>query len=184
MAVEFYVEQADRSPQSGLANEEVYAGELVNDAGAGVDLLTFADSGENAALARYDGQSFARAYGDEVREPKYVPSDEQRNRVQYQRFEDNALFRIRTIADEAAAAPSIGHRDVVGVVDEGTADAPANAKGRVVEEGYTNGATTYDRATGNFKAVGIAYRPARQTGDVADEYDYPVRVEMFDSVEA
>lgn len=184
MAVEFYVESADRNPQSGLANEEIYAGELVNDAGAGVNLLTFGDSGENAALARYDGQSFAREYDDEVRERKYDPTDEQRNRVQYQRFEDDARFRIRTIGDESAAAPSISHRDVVGVVDEGTGDAPANAEGRIVEEGYTNGATTYDRATGNFKAVGIALRPARQTGGVADEYDYPVRVEMFDSVEA
>lgn len=183
MAVEFYVESADRNPQSGLANEEIYAGELVNDAGAGVDLLSFADSGENAALARYDAQSFAREYDDEVREAKYEPDDEQRNRVQYQRFEDDARFRIRTISDTDAAAPSISHRDVVGVVDEGEGEAPAEAEGRLVEEGYTNGATTFDRDTGNFKAVGIALRPARQTGGVMDEYDYPVRVEMFDGLE-
>lgn len=184
MAVEFFVEQADRSPQSGLANEEIYAGELVNDAGSGVDLLAFGDSGENAALARYDGQSFARNFDDEVREPKYDPNDDQRNRVQYQRFESGALFRVRTIDDDSATAPSISHRSVVGIVDEGTGDAPSAPEGRVVEEGYTNGTTTYERGNSNFKAIGVAYRPARQTGGVMDEYDYPVRVEMFDGLEA
>jgi len=184
MATEFYVEQADRSPQSGLVTEEVVAGELISDDGDGVTVLTFADSGENAGLARYDAQSFAREFDDDVRTPTYDPNDDMRNRAQYQRFEDSGIFRIRTIDDESAAAPAISHRDVVGYVDESEGDAPADAEGRLVEEGYTNGATTFDRSTGNFKAVGVAYRPSRRSGQTLDEYDYPVRTIMFSEPKA
>ena len=179
MATEFYVEQADRSPQSGIASEEIYAGTLVYDDGTGVSNLVFADADGEFGLARYDATAFAREYDDEVREDKYEPNDPQRERVQYQAFEDSMVGRPRTISDDTAAAPAIGHRDVIGYIDETVGDAPANAAGRVVEEGYTNGATTFDRATGNFKAIGVAYRPGRRTGEAIDEYDYPVRVVFY-----
>lgn len=185
MALEFYVEQADRSPQSGLANEEVYAGELVHDDGDGVDVLSFADTDGTVGLARYDAQAMAAEWEDDVVEEKYLPNDETRNRVQYQPQEDSAIVRVRTIEDTAAPAPAIGHRTVVGVVDETNADAPANARGRVVEEGYSTDldgdgtTTTFNRENGNFKAVGVAYRPGQRAGEALTEYDDPVRVIMF-----
>jgi hypothetical protein len=184
MAVEFYVEQADRSPTSGIANEDIYAGELVHDDGDGADVYVYADGDENVYLARYDAQSFAREYEDEVREDKYVAGDEQRNRVQEQPVkEGGARLRIRTPNDNGTdPAPSITDGDAVGVIDAagGTASSAAEFQGRIVEEGYTDdAATTYDRASGNFRAIGEAYRPARQNGDTMDEFDYPVRVELF-----
>jgi hypothetical protein len=175
MALEFYVEQADRSPQSGVANESVYAGELVYDAGSGVDVLSFADGNDNVALARYDAEEMAAEWEEDIVEEVYDAGD----RVQYQPIEDSAILRIRTPEDDTAAAPSVSHRDVVGIVDESAGDAPADVEGRVVEEGYTNGATTFDRSTGNFKAVGVAYRPAQRNGDAETRYDHPVRVIMF-----
>lgn len=180
MALEFYVEQADRSPQSGLANEAIYAGELVNDGPAdGVDLLSFADTGQ-VGLARYDAEAMAAEWDEEVVDEVYDAGQ----RVQYQPQEDSAIVKVRTIGDETATAVSIGHQNVVGVVDETVGDAPANADGRLVEEGYTNGATTFDRATGNFKAVGVAYRPGQRAGEKLTEYDDPVRVILFSELKA
>lgn len=187
MALEFYVEQADRSPQSGVVDEVITAGELISDAGSGVSKLTFADSGEHAGLARYDATAFARDYDDDIRQPQYDPNDPQRERAQYQPFEDSAVVKIRTIEETTAGvttAPSIGHKDVVGIVDETDADAPSSA-GRIVEEGYTNdenndaATTTYNRSNSNFKAVGVAYRPAKQAGDSVTTYDTPTRVVLF-----
>lgn len=183
MALEFYVEQADRSPQSGLANEAIYAGELVNDDGAGVNVLSFADTGDNAGLARYDAEAMAAEWEEDVVEEVYDTDQ----RVQYQPQEDSAIVRIRTVDETTAgvtAAPSISHRDVVGIVDESDADAPS-APGRVVEEGYVNDenddatTTTFNRANGNFKAVGVAYRPGQRAGEAETRYDHPVRVIMF-----
>lgn len=187
MALEFYVEQADRSPHSGLANESIYAGELVNDEGAGVDVLTFAASGEGAGLARYDAEAMAAEDEDEVVEEVYDTDQ----RVQYQPFEDSAVVRVRTIEETTAGvttAPDINHQDVVGIVDETDADAPSSP-GRVVQEGYVNdenddaATTTYNRTNSNFKAVGVAYRPdtnpAPVAGQQAEGFDYPVRVVLF-----
>jgi len=108
-------------------------------------------------------------------------------RVQYQPLEDSAILRVRTVeetTDGVTAAPSISHRDVVGIVDEADADAPSSA-GRVVEEGYVNdenddaATTTFNRSNSNFKAVGVAYRPGQRAGQAEDRFDHPVRVIMF-----
>jgi hypothetical protein len=183
MALEFYVEQADRSPQSGIVNEIVKPGELVFDGGSGVDVLQFADDGANAALARFDAQAFAREYDDDVVTPQYDPNDEQRNRAQYQPFEDSAIVKVRTPEDNSTdPAPSIGHRDVVGYVDasavQGTAD---EFQGRIVQEGYDDGTTVFNRSNNNFKAVGVAYRPAGplNKGTAVSEFDDPTRVVLF-----
>lgn len=188
MALEFYVEQADRSPQSGVANEQIYAGELVHDDGDGVDVLTYAatdeDAGGHLGLARYDAEAFApRTMEDQADD--FYETDE---RVQYQPQEDSAVVRVRTPEDNGTdPAPTIDHKTVVGVVDAagGTIASAGEFQGRVVEEGYTDGAgtpTTYDRSTGNFKAVGVAYRPDKMhaaVGDSNNVFDYPVRVVLF-----
>jgi hypothetical protein len=189
MATEFYVEQADRSPHSGVANEDIYAGELVHDDGDGVDVLTYAatdeDAGGHVGLARYGGQAFAREYEDEVREDKYVAGDPQRERVQYQPVEDSAVVRIRTPEDNGTdPAPDVNHQTVVGVVDASAVQGSAGEfQGRVVEEGYDDGTTTFNRSNNNFKAIGVAYRPdqnpAPVAGQQAESFDYPVRVVLF-----
>jgi hypothetical protein len=184
MALEFYVEQADRSPQSGLANEVIEPGELVHDAGAGVDVLTFSDGVENVGLARYDAQAFAREYDDQVVEDQY----EVDQRVQYQPFEDSAVVKVRTPKDNGTdPAPTIAHRSVVGYVDASAVQGSADEfQGRIVEEGYSDGTTTFDRASDNFKAVGVAYRPAGplNKGGNVSEYDDPIRVVLFSEPQA
>lgn len=189
MALEFYVEQADRSPQSGLANESIYAGELTHDDGAGVNVLTYAASDEDAGghigLARYDAEAMAAEDMDEVVDEVYDTDQ----RVQYQPFEDSAIVRIRTPEDNGTdQAPAIGHRDVVGIVDAagGTIASASEFQGRIVQEGYTDNAgtpTTYNRSNNNFKAAGVAYRPDSMhtsvAGDQSDSFDYPVRVILF-----
>jgi hypothetical protein len=185
MALEFYVEQADRSPHSGLANEVIEPGELVHDDGAGVDVLTFADDASNAGLARFDAQAFAREHDDQVVPKEYDPSEEMRNRVQYQPFEDSAVVKVKTPKDNGTdPAPSVSHRTVVGIVDAagGTVSSAGEFQGRIVEEGYTDdAATTYDRSSGNFKAIGVAYRPAGplNKGGSVSEFDDPIRVVLF-----
>lgn len=192
MALEFYVEQADRSPKSGVANESIYAGELVHDDGNGVDVLTYAATDADAAghvgLARYDTEAMAAKDMDAVVDEVYDTGQ----RVQYQEMEDSAVVRVRTPEDNGTdPAPSISHKTVVGVIDAAgaTAASAPEFQGRVVQEGYTdNAATTYDRGSGNFKAVGVAYRPdkmhASVAGDQADSFDYPVRVVLFSDLKA
>lgn len=190
MALEFYVEQADRSPQSGVANETVYAGELVHDDGDGVDVLTYAATDEDAeghvGLARYDAEAMAAETEEDVVDESYASGE----RVQYQRHEGSAVVRVRTPEDNGTdPAPTIDHETVVGVIDAagGTVASAGEFQGRVVEEGYTDNAgtpTTYNRSNGNFKAVGVAYRPgqtnpASVAGDQSDSFDYPVRVELY-----
>lgn len=186
MALEFYVEQADRSPHSGVANEDIYAGELVHDDGFGVDVLTYAttdeDAGGHIGLARYDAEAMAAETDEDVADELYNSGQ----RTQYQPFEDSAVVRIRTPEDNGTdPAPDINHKDVVGVLDDGsTVSSASEFQGRVVQEGYTDdAATTYNRSSGNFKAVGVAYRPdqnpAPVAGQQAESFDYPVRVVLF-----
>jgi hypothetical protein len=188
MALEFYVEQADRSPQSGVANETIKAGELVHDDGDGVNVLTYAatdeDAGGHLGLARYDAEAMAPRTDEDVGDENYDSGQ----RVQYQPQEDSAVVRVRTPEDNGTdPAAAIDHKTVVGVIDAagGTVASAAEFQGRVVEEGYTDGAgtpTTYDRSSGNFKALGVAYRPDKMhaaTGDSNNTFDYPVRVVLF-----
>lgn len=188
MAVQFYVEQADRSYLSGVADEAVKAGVLIADpAGAGVRRLEFADN-DYDGLAVYDPEVLAAEDHDVDTTPAdftYASDD----RVRYQPSEDGAILKIRTIRDNSTdPAPSIDHRDVVGIVDEtsGTLSGTAqDFEGRLVQEGYSDGdatPTTYNRSNTNFKAVGRAHRPGKQAGDTVSAFDEPVRVVTFDEL--
>lgn len=185
MATQFYVEQADRGYLSAIANEAITAGTLVHDDGAGLDQLLFADEDEDFGLAVYDAETLAAEDHDintTVADFAYDTGD----RAKYQPAEEAAIVKIRTITDNADdPAPSIGHRDIVGIVDEtdGTLESgAANYAGRIVEEGYTSNDTTpvtFNRTNNNFKAVGRAHRPAKQNGNTVTAYDEPVRVVLF-----
>jgi len=178
MAVQYYVEQSDRAYQSGVAAEKVYAGELVHDDAGSISAFAFAD-GDYSGLALYDPEFMAAEDEDAIADESVEAGD----LVRYAPDEDAAVVHIRTPEDGGQAAPAIGHKNVVGVVDDGSADAPAEMVGRIVEEGYSNGSTTFDRATGNFIAIGEAYRPGQQNGDSVTEFDTTVRVELYGSGE-
>lgn len=187
MAVQKYIDQADRSPQSGVAAEAVKAGELVFDNAGSVRRVEFAD-GELDGLALYDPEFMAAEDEDAVADEAVEVGD----LLRYSPQEDAARLYVRTLEESTAgvtAAPSIGHEDVVGFVDGSDANAPS-AEGRIVEEGYTNDedddttTTTFSRANNNFLAIGEAYRPAKQSGDSVTDFDVPIRVELYGSVEA
>jgi len=183
MAVEFYIESADRPAQSGIANSAVVAGELVNDAGSGVDPMEFAD-GDHVGVAEYSEEFLSAEDEDAIANEEYAVGD----RVIYGGNADADVIKVRTIEDNGTdPAPSISHGDIVGVVDEtsGTLSSQADFEGRIVEEGYTDGdatPTTYNRANNNFLAIGRAYRPAKQNGDSVTDFDTPVRVVVFGEV--
>lgn len=187
MATEFYVEQADRAPSSGVADEAVKTGVLVFDAGSGVRRLEFADN-DYEGLALYSSEELA-AEDHDVNTTAADFTYASGERVRYQPSEDGAVVKIRTIKDNGTdPAPSISHRTVVGVLDETTATLSGSAQdfeGRIVEEGYTDGdstPTTYNRSNSNFKAVGRALRPAKQSGNTLSAHDEPVRVVTFDEL--
>lgn len=185
MAVQFYLESADRPSQSGLADEQITPGVFVSDGGAGVTRFAFAD-GDYDGLALYDPEWLSAEDEDAIANGYYEVDD----RVRYHPSEDAAVVKARTIDDDTVAAPSIGHGDIVGIVDDSDANAPGTPQGRLVEEGYTSDAdgdgtsTTFSRANGNFLAVGRAYRPARQPGGTVGEFDGIVRVILFSEAQA
>lgn len=186
MGVQFYVESADRPPQSGVANESITPGELVTDDGAGVNKFSFSD-GDYDGLALFEPEYVLAVDEDEVTYPGTYDTGD---RVRFHPSEDAAVVRVRTPEDNSQTAPSIGHRDVVGVIDDSDGDAPAGSVGRVVEEGYTadaNGdgtSTTFNRSSSNFLAVGRAYRPGKQNGDTVSDFDDPIRVVLFEDAKA
>lgn len=188
MAVQFYLESADRPSQSGVANEQITPGELVVDDGTGVNAFTFSD-GDYGGLALYDPEWLSAEDEDAIANGYYATGD----RVRYHPSEDAAVAKVRTIADDGDdAAPSISHGTIVGVCDDSDTNAPDSAAGRIVEEGYaqddtddgTANGTTFSRANNNFLAVGRAYRPAKQAGDTVTAFDEPVRVVLFGEAKA
>jgi hypothetical protein len=180
MATEFYIESKDRPAQSGIANAAVVAGELVFDDGSGVDPMEFAD-GDFSGVAEYSEEFLSADDIDAIADEEYQTGD----RVIYGGAEDAAVIKVRTPEDNSTdPAPSIGHGDIVGVVDEtSTVASAAEFEGRVVQEGYTDdAATTYNRGNSNFLAIGRAYRPAKQNGDSVTDFDTPVRLVVFGEV--
>lgn len=177
MAVQLYVEQSDRAYQSGRASEQIFAGELVHSDGGAVSRASYSD-GEYSGLALYDPEFMAADDEDDVTDESVESGDI----VRYAPDEDAAVVYVRTVKDEGNDAPAIGHGTVVGIPDSGDPNAD-DVDGRIVEEGYSNGGTTFQRSNDNFLAIGEAYRPAKQNGDDVTEFDAPVRVELYGSAE-
>lgn len=173
MAVQFYVEQSNSAYKSGVADEEIHAGEIVSNEGAGVSL---GDAQVPlGGLALFSEEFMVGNDEDEVVDEVYASGD----RVKYAPVEGTLRGYGQTPEDNGQAAPSIGHETVVGVIDTSAADAPAGSAGRLVEEGYTAGSTTFNRSNGNFVALGEAYRPGKQNGDTVTAFDTVVRVDFY-----
>lgn len=181
MAVQKYIDQSDRSQRSGVASEAVKAGELVFDDAGSVRRVEFAD-GDYDGLAVYDPEFMAAEDEDAIADESVEVGD----LVRYAPKESAARLLIRTPEDNGTdPAPSVGHEDVVGFVDASALQGSAGEyQGRIVEEGYDDGTTTFNRSNNNFIAIGEAYRPAKQSGESVTEYDTPLRVELYGSVEA
>jgi hypothetical protein len=183
----FYIESSDRPLQSYNAGERIKVGSLVVAEGDGT--VSLADA---AAHDRFDGVAAsprrAEYIADEIDDPSDFTyqvdtsgdrygglTEDGPHLVPYGGGADDDVIKARTITDAGTStAPNVTDQDVVGFVDTSVGDAPDDA-GRIVEEGYTNGATTFNESNNNFVAIGRAYKPKQGEGD---DYDDIVRVEV------
>jgi len=176
MAIQFYVEQSNSSYHSALASAEVHAGEIATDSGGLADATTAAS--DILGLALYSEEYMVGEDEDDVVDEVYAVDE----RIKAAPLEDTLRGYGRTPEDEGGTAPSIDHNTVVGLIDTSVGDAPGGAAGRLVEEGYTNGATTFNRTNDNFVALGEAYRPGNEMNDTVTEFDTVVRVNFYGEV--
>lgn len=178
----FYVESQDRAYRSYIVSTDMVPGELggLDAAGTGAEPFDAASHSEEHFL----GVAEAHRSGDQIADEddtteaiSFLASENER--ASFGGDADRDVIKVRTAEDTGGneAAPSISDGDVVGVIDTsaGTLTSTAEYQGRVVQEGYDDGEgtpTTYNRANGNFYAVGVAYR------DESSEFDDVVRVEV------
>lgn len=187
-----YIEERDHdTPDYEHANEVIPEGDLLaREPGGGVvradagdydridGIALHLEAGDHIAAHEYD-------YNAGIDDFKYQPASDKvstdflpdvDDMVPVSGFGDSDHIRPRTIEDSGATAPSVGHWDVVGVVDSSVGDAPAGPEGQIVEEGYTNGATTFNRSNDNFVALGRADVLKDKDVDTVTSFDERVRV--------
>lgn len=208
----FYIETTQTPNQGGFAAEDIPAGTAVVVADGEVTLFDAATdevfSGvadtprRGEYIASYDHESGTYTYlaniTDDYDRDNHAPLGFQgydgvgdtrdAHLVPVGGGDDGDLIKLRTITDTNATAPSISDGTVVGVVDSTDADAPDNAAGYIVEEGYSYDGdgdttpTTFSRANDNFVAIGKAYKPEDMVAPSDDgtitEYDFPVRIKV------
>lgn len=173
----FYVEQSDRSYKSGVAQEDIDAGELVTLRSDGAYRTDQSADGHFDGVADFVERGDAIVHDiDDTGGFTYKSADD--DRVPIGGYDDGAYIKVRTIEDNGTdGAPSISHGDVVGVVDAtAVSGTGAEFQGRIVEEGYADAVpTTFNRSNTNFLAVGRAYIP-QEEGSAVTSFDVPVRV--------
>lgn len=158
----FYIQEADRSANSGVANEDIDVGELVKHTTNGAELFDAQDAVEDwsgVADNPYSSDAIAKDEDDNSY-GTYLSSEN--DFVVFGGDENDAEIKAKTVEETnsgVTTAPNITTHDVVGVVDTSDADAP-DSKGRLVEEGYSNdenddaSSTTFNRSNNNFIAIG------------------------------
>lgn len=176
----FYIESADRPHTSRIAGEDIHVGELVVEQGDGtVDRADAQNDSDfdGVADAPHRGNHIAPDPHDATGAFVYEAADN--DRVPFGGEADGDHIKVRVPEDTGGneSSPNITDGDVVGFIDTsaGTLSSTDEYKGRVVEEGYTDGessATTYNRSNNNFTAIGTALR------DSATDWDDVVRVQV------
>lgn len=151
-----HIDSADRALLMDTVSEDIRPGELVYaETGGGFRLATGVDGRVDGVvedladdhIAEHD-EDFRASIED------FVYDASEGDRAQMGGGEDRARLRLRTPSDDGTSdPPGIQAWAVVGIADAGT-----EYDGRIVEEGYSpdGGTTVYDRASGNFLAVGLA----------------------------
>jgi hypothetical protein len=164
----------NESPDYEDADETVREGRLVvRKVGGGVALADYNVADRIDGMVPHLTSSDAIAYHewdhDRLNDngfQEYLPSGQKDatdqfpnkdDRVPIYNTYDATRFLPETIGStNGPTAPSISRNAVVGVVDTSSGDAPTDAAGRIVEEGYSNGGTTFNRSNSNFVALGRA----------------------------
>lgn len=162
---------SDRPPLSGIADEDgILPGELLYADSNGVGKATYSDgmilgvcenfADSHLAVNEYD-------YRSGIDQFTYDTGD----RVKFGGAEDGARLKVRTIGDNGTdPAANVTEWDVVGIADK------SSLAGRLVQEGYTDGASTpvtYNRSNGNLLPIGIARNtaasiPSNEYNDLVD----------------
>jgi len=176
----FYIESADRPPESAVVSEDIDTGEALVKNGSG---KAERFDGSAHTLGDFVGVADNPFTGDQIREhgeddesfEVYDVADD--DRVTYGGDADRDRIRIKSAEATGGNEPTPSASDgtVVGFVDTGagTLSSTDEYRGRVVEEGYSDGdATTYNRSNDNFVALGVVYR------DDIGGHDDAVRVEV------
>ena len=173
-----YVESTDRPNQSRIAGSDVVPGEAVvvnsNNKAEPFDASTHA-LGDFAGVADNPLTGDQIAVDEDDTSPPLFEAAED-DRVIYNGDADGDLIKLRTALSDGTddPAPSISDGNVVGFIydSDGSLTSPGNFVGRIVEEGYSDGTTTYGSGSaGDFIAIGTAYRDEGAT-------DTPVRIEV------
>lgn len=174
----FWIESADRPYKSAVAGEDILVGLLVEEQGNGtVTIVDDTSTSIDGTVAAPRAEAYIAEEMDDASDFEYKASVTDgyslggAHLVPFGGYEDGARVKARTILDPAdgdADAVAISDGTVVGVAQVADTD----YHGRVVQEGYSDGVTTYDRATGNFLALGKVLR------DESTSFDDVVRVEV------
>lgn len=170
-----FVYSSDRPNLSADATEDIQPGEIVAISGTGAALCQGSDDFGGVALGVRSGEwvadddeDWSANYSDFV----YTAADDHPMPVGGD--EDGARLRVYTAKDNGTdPAADISGWDVVGIPAAGTLTTPNDSHyGRLVEEGYTDGAgtpTTYSRANGNFLPIGRAIPTGAAPKNAFDE---------------
>lgn len=154
--VQLFVQSRDRSALSATPGEDIRTGELIYVKNGTAYRATDSDGVEGIAMgvgsapwiAEHD-EDYRQADPNDPLAPFVYSPSQKLPMPYYDLREDGQRMRVRTVDHSSTlAAPNIQGGDVVGVIDK--------HEGRVVQEGYSSGGTTYDRATGNFTPIGQA----------------------------
>lgn len=173
-----YIESTDRPNESRVAGEDIYVGEAVALPGDGTAVRFDAAS---HALGQFAGVADNPLTGDQIaldedEEGGFTYEAAENDRVVFGGDADADRIKLRTAKSDGTddPAPNVTDGDIVGFIydSDGSLTTPDNFVGRIVEEGYSDGTTTYGRSSaGDFVAVGRAYRDEGTT-------DTPVRIEV------
>lgn len=167
-----HIESADRPYESLVAAEDIHTGELVGENGS--DKFRRADAQNENRLSfmatRPHTGDWIADDEDATSNDLYESADD--DRVPALPLVDGDVIKVWTPEDTGGneSAPSAGHGDLVGVIDTsaGTLSSTDEYKGRVVQEGYTDGESTpvtYNRSNSNFIALGRVYKDSTSSFD-------------------
>lgn len=174
----FWIESADRPYKSAVAGEDILVGLLVEEQGDGtVDIVSDSSAAIDGVAAAPRAEAYIAEEMDDASDFEYKASVTDgyalagAHLVPFGGYEDGARVKVRTILDPQdgdADAVSLTNGTVVGVAQVSDTD----YHGRVVQEGYSDGSVTYNRANSNFLALGKVLR------DSSSSFDDVVRVEV------
>lgn len=152
----YYDIESDRPYNSGpIGNTDVPCGIPVSESSMGVIPATY-DSGVDG-FALNPQSSDAASDDDNDTGYRVYHSDEDDIRVIYGCNTEGDVVKSLAIGGDVdgSATASIQHGDTVGVIDTSSSDAPDISIG-LVQEGYSNGTTTFNQSNDNFLPVGVA----------------------------